>query len=98
MKDLHFQRLKECSPGLIRENRTTEFIDRGDQSPKPGWVRLSLHPTISNQELHYIIDAIDEVIQNTDTWSKDYRYSSSTNEFYHYLGDDKEDTAEWFVL
>tara|TARA_R100000908_G_scaffold61698_2_gene40024 strand:- start:11378 stop:12838 length:1461 start_codon:yes stop_codon:yes gene_type:complete len=59
-----------------QSQKITNLIDRGDQSTKPGWVRLSLHPTMSDRELHYIIDAIDEVIQNADAWSKDYSYSS----------------------
>ncbi|MCH2448533.1 MAG: aminotransferase class V-fold PLP-dependent enzyme [Gracilimonas sp.] len=81
-----------------QSQKITDLIDRGDQSTKPGWVRLSLHPTMSDRELHFIIDAIDEVIQNADAWSKDYRYSSSANEFYHRSEDHKDDIAEWFAL
>lgn len=34
-------------------------IDAGDFSSKPGWVRLSLHPTMTNREVEFILDAID---------------------------------------
>ena len=81
-----------------QSQKITDLIDRGDQSTKPGWVRLSLHPTMTDRELHFIIDAIDEVIQNADAWPKDYRYSSSANEFYHHSEGHKDDTAEWFAL
>ena len=66
-----------------RSQRITDKINLGDFSEKPGWVRLSLHPTMSDNELIYIIDAISEIIKNNESWSQDYIYSSKTNEFYH---------------
>ena len=33
----------------------------GDLHSKPGWVRLSLHPTMTDTELDYILDAIESV-------------------------------------
>jgi len=66
-----------------QSKRITNLIDQGDFSQKPGWVRLSLHPTMTDEELHYILDAIQEVIEHADEWKQDYHYSSSTNEFYH---------------
>jgi len=63
--------------------KITDKINRGDLSEKPGWVRLSLHPTMTDEELYYIMDAIKQVIQNINEWGKDYTYSSKTNEFYH---------------
>lgn len=64
-----------------RSQRITDKINLGDFSEKPGWVRLSLHPTMTNEELRYIINAIKEIIKNNFEWSKDYHYSSHTNEF-----------------
>jgi len=66
-----------------RSKRITDKINHGDLSEKPGWVRFSLHPTMTNDELNFIIDAIEEIIKNIDEWSKDYTYSSKTNEYYH---------------
>ncbi len=66
-----------------RSRRITDLIDHGDLSEKPGWVRLSLHPTMTNDELAYILHAIQEVIERGETWSRDYRYCSSTNAFHH---------------
>jgi selenocysteine lyase/cysteine desulfurase len=66
-----------------RSKRITDKINHGDFSEKPGWVRFSLHPTMTNNELDFIISAIEEVILNAKSWSKDYTYSSHTNEFYH---------------
>ncbi len=49
--------------GIDREHSKsiTEMIDRGDFSTKPGWVRISLHPTLTNQELEYVLNAINEI-------------------------------------
>ncbi len=64
-------------------HRITEKISRGDNSEKPGFVRVSLHPTMTDQELDFVIDAVSQVVKNIDNWSKDYTYNPKTNEFYH---------------
>jgi len=61
----------------------TDRIEAGDLSGKPGWVRLSLHPTMTNDELHFIIDALKQLTYNHEEWRNDYMYSRKTNEFYH---------------
>ncbi len=66
-----------------RSKRITDKINQGDLSEKPGWVRLSLHPTMTNDELLYITQAIKDIAKNGDEWAKDYNYSSKTNEFHH---------------
>ncbi|MBN2572101.1 MAG: aminotransferase class V-fold PLP-dependent enzyme, partial [Ignavibacteriales bacterium] len=67
----------------IKSKIITEKIDQGDLSLKPGWVRLSLHPTMTNDELNYSLNAIKEIVKNIDKWQEDYTYSNRTNEFYH---------------
>jgi selenocysteine lyase/cysteine desulfurase len=66
-----------------RSRRITEKIDEGDLSEKPGWVRLSLHPTMTNDELYYIMNAIQEIVEKIGEFAKDYSYSNKTNEYYH---------------
>jgi len=75
----------------------TDRIDAGDLSLKPGWIRLSLHPTMTNDELNYILDAIEQVCKNADEWKKDYVYDNHTNEFNHVTFSNKLST-EWFNL
>ena len=67
---------------------------------KPGWIRLSLHPTMTNDELFYILNAIRQTIENAEEWKKDYRYDNQTNEFHHFLFPEKkcDDFARWFKL
>ena len=65
---------------------------------RPGWVRMSIHPTMTNEEIHFICDAIKDVSENFETWSKDYKYNAIKNEFEHNqnLEIEKEITSNWF--
>lgn len=66
-----------------QSQKITEKINHGDLSEKPGWVRLSLHPTMSNEELHTIIVALKEISENINEFKLDYNYIPAKNEFYH---------------
>ncbi len=76
----------------------TARIDGGDLSCKPGWARLSLHPTMTNQELEYIMDSLEALVANIHEWKNDYDYSSCTNEFSHKTFESKtiDDYRDWF--
>jgi selenocysteine lyase/cysteine desulfurase len=78
----------------------TDRIDAGDLSMKPGWIRLSLHPTMTGNELLYITDAIRQTAKNAVQWKKDYCYDRHTNEFSHCNSSGKENTPyhDWFEL
>jgi selenocysteine lyase/cysteine desulfurase len=80
--------------------KITDQIDAGDLSAKPGWVRISIHPTTTEDEIFFITTAIREVVKNIDKWEKDYRYSVTTNEFHHVRSsvDSMAQVKEWFVL
>ena len=76
------------------------MIEEGDRSSKPGWVRLSLHPTMTDAELDFILDALHQMVEHIDAWSLDYRYDKKTNEHIHrHGGDTTAATVErWFDL
>ncbi len=63
-------------------NKITNKINKGDLSEKPGWVRLSIHPTTSSGEIDYIIDAVKQVAENANEWEKDYEYVAAKNEYF----------------
>lgn len=63
----------------------TDQIDQGGLSEKPGWVRLSIHPIMSDAEIDYIIEALEEVTLHGERWSEDYVYDFKRNEFFHHL-------------
>lgn len=79
-------------------HRITEKINRGDLSEKPGWVRLSIHPTMTDEELDKIVDAIREVSIHVEEWAKDYNYVVEMNEFFHKTNekDIKKEITSWF--
>lgn len=66
-----------------RSQAITDRIDRGDHSAKPGWVRLSLHPTTTDAEARGIVEAIAAVAAQHRAWAQDYTYQPRTNEFAH---------------
>jgi selenocysteine lyase/cysteine desulfurase len=64
----------------------TDKINAGILCDKPGWVRLSLHPTMSDAEARYIVDAIRELSEKHREWAADYSYCERSNEFCHRSG------------
>lgn len=64
-------------------NSITCKINEGDLSEKPGWIRMSIHPTMTNADVEYICDAIIELSEHHEEWAKEYFYSPKTNEFHH---------------
>ncbi len=83
-----------------QSKRITEKIDHGDYSEKPGWVRLSIHPTMNNDEIYFIADAINQIVKNISSWEKDYEYISSKNEFINTVSQSNENRVieNWFNL
>jgi len=80
--------------------RIVERISSGDLSNKPGFVRVSLHPTMTDDELRFIISAVNDISINHIEWVKDYNYNNRTNEFTHKNAniDFKNRIEEWFKL
>lgn len=82
----------ECSTNVKNQ------IQNGSYFGKSGWVRLSIHPVMTNEETSYIIDAIKELAENHSEWSKEYTYTPSTNEFVYANDKSLEETLvnDWF--
>ncbi|MGD0754602.1 MAG: aminotransferase class V-fold PLP-dependent enzyme [Bacteroidales bacterium] len=78
----------------------TDKIDAGDLSMKPGWIRLSLHPTMTNEELYFITDALRQTVEKAEEWKKDYCYDKRTNEFAHctFSRQNNSGYPDWFKL
>jgi selenocysteine lyase/cysteine desulfurase len=80
--------------------RIVDRISSGDLSNKPGFVRVSLHPTMTDNELGFIISAVNDIANNHNEWAQDYNYDNKTNEFSHKstIIDFKNRVEEWFEL
>lgn len=78
---------------------TNELLQK-NLSNKPGWVRVSLHPTMTNEELLFICDAIQKVALNYEEWQKPYEYNATNNEFENVLIEEtiSKDVKNWFCL
>jgi len=73
-------------------------IDEGNLTHKPGWIRMSIHPTMTNDEVKYICDSIRDVADNHKEFVKDYNFDPHTNEF-SYKGFEryeKDMVDKWF--
>ncbi|NQV03420.1 MAG: aminotransferase class V-fold PLP-dependent enzyme, partial [Bacteroidia bacterium] len=82
-----------------KSQEITNLINQGDLSLKPGWVRLSLHPTMLDDEVRYIADALKQIGANHTSWSNYYTYNRHTNEFGHRTEfKDSIDVKTWFTL
>jgi selenocysteine lyase/cysteine desulfurase len=83
-----------------RSHSMVEDIHKGNFSTRPGWIRLSLHPTMTDEEVMYICEAIEEVAENHADWGKNYLHDNQTNEFQHLHFVDTTETLvkSWFEL
>jgi len=62
-------------------NKITDQINQGDVTQKPGWVRISLHPTSTDVEAKYIANAVKQVVDNIELWSQNYSFNTYSGEF-----------------
>lgn len=58
-------------------------MHKGHLSCKPGWIRLSIHPVMTDEEITYILNAIEKVATHYNGWMKDYVYDEASNEYHH---------------
>ena len=85
----------ETSHSLINE------ITLGDLYKKPGWIRMSIHPTTSCEEIRFVCNSIKELAQHHEAWADDYIYNKSNNEFAHktFNTDSGKEVVEgWFDM
>ncbi len=57
-------------------------IDEGDLTRKPGWVRVSMHPTSTDAEAKFIANAIKQIIENIKKWEKDYQFDPAIGDYF----------------
>ena len=83
-----------------KSRKITTRINYGDLSEKPGWIRLSLHPTMTDAELETIVKGLHEIRSKCRSWIQDYNYNKHTNEFRHISehGERDELVNSWFSL
>lgn len=84
------------------EKPESEKIMRGSidgcSIDKPGWVRVSFHPTMNDSEVNQICDAIEETAKKGLVWAEDYLKLGEG--YLHMLKEKRERIAveKWFKL
>ena len=74
-------------------------VESGKILLKPGWVRISIHPTTTNKEMKHLCDSVIALAQNWKEWESEYIFENDV--FRH--KDEKVDpldslSEEWFDL
>lgn len=81
-----------------KSKKLTDEISSGFLANKPGWVRMSIHPTTTNAELDEILNGLEQLCLHHKTWAEDYTYDLKTNEFKHKseLATEEKIVEAWF--
>ena len=85
------------------DQQTSEAIEKqiveGCSVEKPGWVRLSIHPSIKDVEVDFICKGLKAVCKNVDVWKQDYDYDAINNDYKHksHISVEKELVKKWFA-
>lgn len=81
-------------------NKLIDEITLGDLIRKPGWIRMSIHPTTTNTEIEFVCNSIKALAENHKIWALDYAYNKNTNEFIHQKARNLEDglVDKWFAI
>jgi selenocysteine lyase/cysteine desulfurase len=82
-------------------NELTKEISIGDLIRKPGWIRMSIHPTTTTEEIYFVCESIKALAKHHKEWSLDYNYDKTTNEFNHKSSNGKlmnTQVEDWFAL
>jgi selenocysteine lyase/cysteine desulfurase len=65
-----------------KSQELSENLKNENSFEKPGWIRISVHPTTSNSEIHFICNSIKALAENYKWWAKNYQYNRKKNEFF----------------
>ena len=78
----------------------TNEITIGELTRKPGWIRMSIHPTTTTKEVEYVCESIKALARHHKDWANDYTYNKMNNEFvYNQQSTIKETPVDaWFEL
>jgi len=84
-----------------KSREITDKISHGDLSEKPGWVRWSLHPTTTDEEVYQMIEALRTIVEQFGDLKNQYVYDIHRNEFFHVdevPGNYLHIVEDWFTL
>lgn len=70
---------------ISREESDTiiKRLHQGELFVRPGWIRLSVHPTHTDEEINAILTGIEFVAANFQKMAEQYTYNTKKNIFHH---------------
>jgi len=79
-------------------HKITSLINQGDLSLKPGWVRVSVHPTMTDEEVEIICSAVEKLVENISKWKEEYTFDKKLGEYFHekFPRKEEKDFKPWF--
>ncbi|WP_323776088.1 aminotransferase class V-fold PLP-dependent enzyme [Leisingera sp.] len=67
--------------GKLDSDATIAALDKGEETAKPGWVRLNLSALITDEKADTIIAAVDDLARIATEYADQYRVDTSTARF-----------------
>jgi hypothetical protein len=87
---------------MERSKELTNEISLGELTRKPGWIRMSIHPTTTNSEIEYVCESLKSLTKHHEEWKTDYEYNKTSNEFIHKRQSENQSNEtpinSWFEL
>ena len=83
-----------------QSKQITDSINCGIYKDKPGWIRMSFHPTMTDEEVDYILDCVLALAKEHQELEKEYEYLWEKNEWKHKMdsNDLNNMVTNWFDL
>jgi selenocysteine lyase/cysteine desulfurase len=69
--------------GAARSYEIRCALEQGDQTAKPGWLRISFSPSTTEDEFSTLLDAITELADCYPTWARDYCLDPKSGSWRH---------------
>ena len=76
----------------------TDLINQGDYSEKPGWIRISLHPTMTDDEVCYIARSIQTLAKKHQAWREEYIFDPACLELVPKVSDPDQQVRDSIKL
>ncbi|MEZ4794151.1 MAG: aminotransferase class V-fold PLP-dependent enzyme [Flavobacteriaceae bacterium] len=83
----------------LKSSEIMEKVSCGFTELKPGWVRLSIHPTTTDAEMQYVCNALLALADHAKEWKKDYILEKG--HYYHRTTKPNQEAlldSSWFEL
>lgn len=60
-----------------QSKKITDEINQGVYVHKPGWIRISMHPTMTDKEVDHLAESISSLARHHREWSKKYAFDDT---------------------